>query len=153
MHEKREGSMKEFLHEETPGKILSLLGAAMFSLAFLFTVSVSEASFSGSYVSLPDPFGPESVVATIDHAAAGYSDFLYAAVLNPTEQDLNEAVDAVAWIWEESRDEVVVALGLDGVRGVYQDTTGAVAGAYTSIADQPQGGNLNMNSIYDMIVE
>jgi hypothetical protein len=145
--------MKEFLHEETPSKVLSLLGVAMFSLAFMFTVSVSEASFSQTYVSLPDPFGPESVVATVDHTAAGYTSFLNAYLLEPTKQDLSQATEGLAWIWDNSKEDVVVALGLDGVTGVYKDTTGTVAGAYTSIADQPQGGTLNMDSIYEAIIE
>src|SRR5438552_13969432 len=78
--------------EETPTKVMGFLGAALVSLAFLFSVTVTNASFSGTEpgLSLPDPFGPQNVVHTLDAVANSYNNFLMANLFRPYDRDSNQ---------------------------------------------------------------
>lgn len=65
--------MHAFLTQETPGKVISCAGAAVVSMAVLFAVTVSDASFQGGRNTLPDPFAPAKVITVIDHVSQAYA--------------------------------------------------------------------------------
>src|SRR3989344_7093669 len=94
--------MNNVLTEETPGKVLGLLALALFATGLMFSVSLTEASFSGTQVALPDPFSPEKVMAAIDTAAAGYSNFLSANFLQPLAASYRVYGDNLAWLSEQT---------------------------------------------------
>ncbi len=70
-----------FMTQETPAKIFSLLGAAMFSMFLLFAVSATNASFDRTETALPDMFNPSSVMAVLDSISNSYSKFAQANLL------------------------------------------------------------------------
>lgn len=89
--------MEKFLIQETPGKVLGFTGAALFSMALLFSVSASNASFGGVEHSLPDPFAPQKVVSAIDSAAAGYSQALL-SFLEPARGAVALHLEQINWV-------------------------------------------------------
>ncbi len=103
--------MSEFLIKETPEKVLSLVGAALFSFAFLFAVSATDASLAGTYASIPDPFSPEKVVAVVDNVAQSYSNFLSANFIQPLAVDYKVYGENLVWLAQQSG--VVKFLGLE----------------------------------------
>jgi len=98
--------LEKFL-KETPAKVMTLLCVAMASLAFLFVVSATDASFTGTPVSVPSP-SPDKVMAVLDSASAGYSRFLQANLFTPVEQSVAMTTDNVSWIASNA----AVALGV-----------------------------------------
>ncbi len=124
--------MQEFLIEETPGKVMGLLGAALFSMAFLFAVSVSGAQLSGNVeVALPDPFASSKIVAAIDNLAASYANGLM-AFTGPAREAFVAHTEAVEWVMAEASGPIVVALGLESLANPYAQDSAQVAGAFTS---------------------
>jgi hypothetical protein len=144
--------MHKFLIEETPAKVFSLLGVALFSMAFLFSVSTSEASFAKVYNPLPNPFSPENVLAVIDNTAAGYSNFLAQNLIEPAKADYGFYFENVAWIWDNSKADLAYAVGLDGVGESAQTVSGKVAGAYTSVVEEGRGG-FSIDTVYSMLLQ
>lgn len=134
---------------ETPGKIMGLVGAAMFSLAFMLAVSVSDASFTQTYSSISDPFSMENVVATIDNAAANYDKFLYANLFQPAEETYQVYADNISWVADNSG--VTYALGFSEQPA--KTSVGKVAGASTLRynTESKSGGVLNL--IYEAITQ
>ena len=130
-----------FLTEETPAKVVSLLGVALTSMAMLFVFTATNASFSGTMQSIPDPFSSTKVVAVIDNASADYSNFLAANLFQPAEQSYAMAADNVSWIGSNAKDSVVAMLGLpQPVQSVAVAQTpfhGRVAGAHIVRTVQP----------------
>ncbi len=121
--------LSQSLVEETPAKVVSLLAAAMLSLAFLLTVSVSNASFAGTAQALPNPFAPEKVVAVIDTAAASYSSFLSANFIQPLTSSYKVYGENLSWLMQESG--IAYALGIDGLfESQSASASGQVAGAF-----------------------
>jgi hypothetical protein len=120
------------LTEESPAKVMGLLGVALCSMAFMLGVSLTNASFEGTEIALADPFAPEKVVALVDNVAAGYSEFLAVNLIQPLSADYEIYADNLAWLFEESG--MQYALGLENVNTDYvaQEQQGQVAGAYTS---------------------
>ena len=86
--------MIQAMTQETPGKVMSLLGAALFSMAFLVSVAYTNASFTQTEIAMPSPFDPGSVVSGIDQIASSYSNFLYANVIDSVSQDFALAGDS-----------------------------------------------------------
>ncbi len=126
---------------ETPAKVLSLLGASMLSLAFLFTVSITNASFDGAQTNIPSPFDPANVLAVLDVASNSYSHFLAANLITPAQQDFALAADNLAWLGSNAEDGAVAMLGLEGLNPSASEVASAqvqpkVAGAETSVPYQ-----------------
>lgn len=136
--------------EETPAKVLSLLGAALASLAFLFMVSVTDASFEGTLARVPDPLAPEKVVAFVDRTAASYSNFVAANFANPLQFDLALAIDNISWIGSNAKEGAIAMLGLPQQAPSYATITqtkpvGQVAGVRTErkVSSSHSGGILD----------
>src|SRR3989344_3959818 len=116
--------MENFLVDDTPEKIVGFTTAALFSMAFLFSVSVSNASFERAEYSLPDPFAPANVVSVIDRAAASYSNALMEFV-EPTRQAFSVHMEQISWIGDEASGPIAQFLDLEEYNGPQ------VAGAFT----------------------
>ncbi len=146
--------MNQFLHDalnvETPGKVFGLLGAAMFSLAFMVAVSMSDASFSQTYTQLSDPFSMENVVAAIDTGAANYSKFVQATMVEPAQETYAVYASNISWLAEESG--VAYALGFEDSNSSNAQYAGRVAGASIQNSEYKSEGGL-MDSIYKMLIE
>src|SRR4051812_12360300 len=104
---------------ETPAKIFSLLGVALTSLAFLFMVTTTDASFSGTSAHVADPFAPEKVMAVLDSVSSSYSHFLAANLVNPAQQDFAVVTDNVSWIASNAKDGAVAMLGIQDTSADY----------------------------------
>lgn len=139
--------MEKVLTQETPAKIMSLLGVAVFSLSFLFTVSATDASFSGTRAPVYNPFSTENVVAAIDQAAASYSQFMDTNFIQPLMADYSVYGENLAFAFKESG--LAYALGVESLVGQPQVSEGQVAGAYIASPEYRQGG---MSSVYSMIL-
>jgi hypothetical protein len=145
------GSLKKIMNKalihETPAKVFSLLGTALFSLAFMFGVSVSNASFSKMEVPLADPFSPEKVVSVIDQAASSYSNFLAVNFISPLASDYKIYADNLAWIAKEGR--FAYYLGIEGFSG----SKAKVAGAYTSFKPQlAQNSSKSISDVFSVLI-
>jgi len=147
--------------EETPGKILGLLGASLASMAFLLMVTATNASFQGSPVSVPDPFGSQNVVAIIDSTAHGYSNFLSANLFQSIQNDIGVFAYNANWVIDNSDNSIVAMLGLQTLANPYGvtpvGTSPTVAGAYTSdpsatLASSETAEGFSLNSIYRMLI-
>ncbi|MBI5530431.1 MAG: hypothetical protein HY918_02935 [Candidatus Doudnabacteria bacterium] len=121
--------------QETPGKVFSLLGAAFASMFFLFAVTTSNASFEKMEVPFPDVFAPSQVVATLDSVANGYSNFVYANLINPAKQDYAFYADNVSFVAEEAGPSLLQIAGLQGLSSpsIAHAENGQVAGASDKI--------------------
>lgn len=128
--------------EETPAKVMSLLGVSLFSLAFLFAISASNASFRGPEVMLPDPFNPQPVVRGLDVVAYNYSQFIHQNLTGPAVASFaffnQSAADNLAWMKDQNTDVAIVdILGLQSLTTqpptppLGRSTPGSVAGAFT----------------------
>ena len=140
--------------EETPAKVMGLLGVSLFSLAFLFAVSLTNASFRGTETQLPspfspdkvvallnhDPFGPEHVMPGLDKVASSYSNFVHQNVTGPAQESFAfmdySFQQNYAWVMDNSDTQIVALAGLQSL--VTQPPTpmahpapGSVAGAFS----------------------
>lgn len=104
--------MQQLFTQETPGKVMAFLGAALFSLAFLFSVSATNAGFNGSEYVLPNPFAPGVVVSAIDNVAASYSKALTAFAM-PARQAVAIHMEGIGWIAGEVSEPISQALNLN----------------------------------------
>lgn len=140
--------MENFLVEDTPAKVLGFSFAAIFSMAFLFAVSASNASFQGSEYSLPNPFAPGKVVSVIDRAAASYSGVL-ADFTQPARAALAVHVQEMKWIMDEAAEPLASALGLEGPAVPSKEAPSKVAGAFT-IAGSSDA--FSVDTLYEMLI-
>ena len=130
---------KKFMMKETPAKVMGLLGTAVVSMAFLFAVTVTDASFAGTPKAVPDPFGPSAVTSVIDQAAGSYSQFLSAYLFQPAQSDLayfaGSWQDNVAWVIDNADQSIIAMTGLERLAQLPPSPqvtrSGSVAGAYT----------------------
>ncbi len=140
--------------QESPEKVFSLLIASLFSMAFLFAVTTTDASFAGAQTQAYDLFAPQRVVSVLDSAAASYSKFISNNFLQPLTADYTVYADNRAWILKESG--VTYALGIDQLtngKPVNEVSSGQVAGA--SIVKQESyssGEGLGIDSIYSLLI-
>lgn len=126
--------------EESPQKVLSLLGVALVSMSFLFAVTITNASFTKTEMPLPDVFGPQNVVSVLDGAANDYSNFVTAYLVQPAQSDLAYFVSSVnqnaAWVMDNADEKIVALARLDYLTQQPASpevrTPGHVAGAYTA---------------------
>ncbi len=127
--------------EETPTKVMSLLGASLVSMAFLFSIVLTNAGFEGTQARVVDPFGPTHVVAVIDNVSHSYSVALHNYVIDSGAKDFAIAADNLAWIGSNAKDGALAMLGVHSGDGsqllvttqvAQASTQGRVAGAYTN---------------------
>jgi hypothetical protein len=109
---------------ETPAKVMTLLCTALASMAFLFLVSATNASFTGAPVSVPNPVNPAKLMTMVDYTAAGYSSFLHQNLFVPVEQSVAMTTDNVSWIASNAS----YALGFG--QGTQAPLVSQVAGAH-----------------------
>ena len=121
--------------QETPVKVLSLLGTAIASLFFLFAVSISNASFEKMEQPFPDVFAPAKVVSVLDTAASGYSKFVYANLVLPAQQDYAFYADNISYAVAEASPALMQMAGLDtsSAAQVAYEPQAQVAGASDQI--------------------
>ncbi len=105
----------KFLTEETPGKIMGLLGTAMVSMFFLFAVSVSNANFTQTEKSIPVAFSPEQVVAVLDSTARGYNNFLDENLFQPAQNSYAVYQYNLAYVIDEASPSILAMTGLSGL--------------------------------------
>ena len=134
--------------QETPGKIMGLMGVALFSLAFLFAVSSTDASFAGTKTAVYDPFSEQSILAALDSTAASYSNFLNANFVAPLMADYQVYGDNLSFAFKESG--LAYALGVEGLMQETHASEGQVAGAYIASPEYASQGG--MSSVYSMIL-
>lgn len=126
---------EKMMTEETPGKVFGLLGAALASMFVLFVVSSTNASFAGTEagMALADPFNPDKVMAELDGAAAGYSQFLTQNLFQPVQADLAFYTDTGRWIIQNADMAILNSLGLESFAQIDSGQP-RVAGAYINVA-------------------
>jgi hypothetical protein len=128
--------------EETPVKVLSLLGVALVSMAFTFAVTVSNASFAQVYNPIPQGPSPANIMAVLDKVSNSYSNFVYAQLVKPEAPEYAEASDNLAFVAQGAGSQISNFLGL-GSQDVYVARP-QVAGASTEIVVSkyypPSGG-------------
>jgi hypothetical protein len=117
--------------QETPAKVLSLLGVALVSMSFMFAVSLSNASFTQVYNPIPDVLGPSKVMAVLDSVSNSYSKFVYAQLVRPEAPEYAMAADNLAFIGQGASSQISNYLGL-GAQNVYVARP-QVAGASTEV--------------------
>jgi hypothetical protein len=117
--------------QETPIKVLSLLGVALVSMAFTFAVTVSNASFTQVYNPIPQGPSPANVMAVLDNVSNSYSNFVYAQLVRPEAPEYAMAADNVAFVAQGADSQISSFLGL-GNQNVYSDRP-QVAGASTEV--------------------
>lgn len=138
-----------FLVEETPTKVVSLLSAALASLALLFMVTATNASFTGTLSQVSDPFGPQKVVSVLDNTAASYSHFLAINLFNPVKSDYAMASDNLAWIGSNATDGLAMALNIQPKQPGQPQVAGAYTSKLSAPADQPQDV---LSGLYSLLI-
>ena len=149
--------------EETPAKVCACLGISMFSLFFLFAVSATNASFSGTEAPLPDIFGPDRVVAAVDAATNAYSQFVDANLIQPAKFAYLELADGYNYVSEQVADgygqEILAYTGLQALEPaddkVAQAAAPQVAGAYTEAEEleYKSFGGFNIDTLYSLLLK
>jgi hypothetical protein len=138
------------LATETPEKVSGWLIVSLFSMALLFVVSSSDASFEGTSAQLPDLFAPQKVVKVIDHMVANYSHFLSVNFLKPLAYDYSIYAENAVWVFKESG--LAYALGIDRlVDGSMPN--GQVAGASISEPETYSSGGLGIDNLYSLLIQ
>jgi hypothetical protein len=124
--------MNKFLTEESPAKVMSLLGVALSSMFFLFAVTVSSPGFGVQQQNpFPDPFAPAKVMAVLDNTSNSYSNFLNAYLFEPAGQQVAFLQDNASFIADNAGPQISQMLGLNRVAQAY--SPGVVAGASTQV--------------------
>lgn len=143
--------------KENPRQVIPLLAVAMVSMFVLFVVTMTNASFSQTETTFPDPFAPQKIVAMLDNASSGYSQFLTAYLFQPAQTDLAFYSDNAKWVIDESADPILAMTGLTDLASVqyYENLERAqqapkVAGAYTQ---SYQSGGFGINSLYSVLIQ
>ena len=125
----------KFLTEETPGKVMGLLGTAVASMFFLFAVTTTNASFSQTEKSFPTAFNPNQVVATLDNVASDYSKFFSANLVEPAQDSYAVFQYNLAYVIDEASPSILAMTGLSGLADVQQTSAPVpqVAGDSTQV--------------------
>lgn len=147
--------MTQAMTKETPAKVVSLLGVALACMMFLLAVSYSDASFQAVQNPIPNPFGPDKVMAMLDNTAAGYSNFVSVNLTQPLKAEFAFYSDNVNWIVDNSREPILSFLGLDNLAKASNLTpAGQVAGAYTpNITYQSSSWGINVDTLYSLLIK
>jgi len=149
-----------FMTEESPVKVVSLLGVAMTSMFFLFAVSFSNANFRSTENPFPDPFSPASVMAVLDSVSNSYSNFVYDNLINPATAQMSMVSDNVAYIADNAGPQLMAMTGLSGIQQAQvalTQSSGQVAGAFTQVAankyysgEQSSGSGIDL--LYSLLI-
>ena len=141
-----------FMTQETPGKVMALLGASLFSMLFLFGVSATNASFSQTETTLPDVFNPAPVMAVLDSVSNSYSNFAAENLIQPAQQSYAIGQYNLAYIMDEAGPTILAISGFDSL--VNQEPTPQVAGAYTQ-SNEPHAAStgFNIDTLYSLLIE
>lgn len=128
--------MHKLMTDETPVKVLSLVGAAVISMFFMAAVANSGVAWGeNSGVAISDPFSPANVMAVVDQTANVYSDAVNGYFLTPVNSDFGFMPENLAWIKDNAELTLAVAVGLDDplpqVTAASGRAIGHVAGANT----------------------
>lgn len=121
--------------QETPERVMGLLGVALTSMFFLFAVATTNANFSNVENPFPNPFSPDKIMASLDNVSNSYSNFV-ADMSTPMVQSLAILQDNVHYIIDNSDEQILAITGLSSLAAVPQDASfgsGHVAGASTQI--------------------
>jgi hypothetical protein len=138
------------LIRETPGKVLGFLGLSLFTMAMLFTVSTTEASFAGTQKPIPEPFSTAKVMAVVDKTAASYSSFITVNFLSPVVADYKMYGENLSFAFRESG--LAYSLGVENLLyGESIATEGQVAGASIVNSEYRQSGS-GIDRLYSMLV-
>jgi hypothetical protein len=145
--------------EETPAKVLGLLGVALTSMFFLFTVTVSNANFTQTQNAFPDPFSPAKVMAFLDNTSNSYSNFVNANLVQPAQNDYAIYQYNLKYVIDEAGPSILAYTGLSSYaeNTAYQaQATPQVAGAFTSqqmaTSRQPDSGGFSIDTIYNALI-
>jgi hypothetical protein len=149
--------MQELITHETPAKVLSLLGAALVSLGFLYGVTTANASFSGVESQIPDPFAVEYIMPAVDNVAASFSSFVVTNLTNPMKDAVTFHLDSFEVAFNEATDTLSMQIEVESpsvatsYAQVAQNTSSPrVAGAYTE-SREPRGGLLD--ALYSLVTK
>jgi hypothetical protein len=159
----KENKMTQAMTQETTGKVMTLLGAAMLSMAFLFSVSYTNASFEKTEIAMPSPFEPATLLSAVDNASKSYSDFMYAYVIDSVKQDYALAGENLAWLSDNAKSGMLAMVGIQEQPEISQTQLAfaagspVVAGAYTSMteemsAQQPKTGGV-IQALYSILIQ
>ena len=139
--------------QETPAKILSLLGVAVTSMFFLFAVSVSNANFSQTERPLPQIVDSNQVVAMLDSAANGYDKFVQKNLVDPGVASYAMAQDNINYRIDNADTSILAYTGLSSLAEISPSQStqarAQVAGAYTEVVISkyyPEQSGANMFS-------
>lgn len=158
--------MNNFLTQESPGKVMGLLGVALSSMFFLFMVTVGQVSLQQSHSPLPDPFNPGKVMAMLDGVSNRYAYFLGADLLTPAQNDFGKPIqtaynyysDGFSYIMDEASPGILKYTGLAYLAQTPSQlpATPAVAGDSTTIVqstDYPQSaGGFSIDTLYPALI-
>lgn len=100
--------MTKFMTEETPVKVISLLGVAVSSMFFLFAVTVT----TSSNTKFPDPFAPENVVSALDNVSHDYAFFLDQNLFQPAAAQYAFVADNVGFVADNAGSGLADLMGL-----------------------------------------
>jgi len=101
--------MTQLMTQETPGKVMGLLGVAMASMLFLFVVTVATTN-DGPLP--PNPFAPENVVAVLDTVSHSYAAFLDQNLFAPASAQFAFIQDNVGFVADNAGPQLASLLGL-----------------------------------------
>lgn len=144
--------------QETPAKVLSLLGVALTSMFFLFTVTVTNANFTQTEKPFPAVFNPDQVVAVLDNTANSYSQFLEANLIEPQKQSFAILQDNVNYVIDEAAPSILAYTGLtqlaevDSSEAASPQVAGASTQANLSTDYQRLRGGLSVDSLYGLLI-
>jgi len=138
--------------QETPAKIFSLLGVAMFSLFFLFGVSVSNASFNRTETVLPDLFNPDNIVSMLDNVSNSYSKFVNQQLVQPGVESYAMVMDNVNYVMDEASPQILAVTGFGSIVDS-PSSQSQVAGAFTNADNRSEASipAVNVDSVYSLI--
>lgn len=117
--------------QETPAKVLSLLGVALISMSFMFAVTISNSSFTQVYNPIPDTFGQTNAMSVLDNASNSYSKFVYNQLIRPEAPGYAMAIDNLVYIGHEAGSQISNYLGLGDLNDYAKRQQ--VAGASTKV--------------------
>ena len=141
--------------QETPAKVFSLLGTAMFSLLFLFAVSSTNASFTQTENVFPDVFNPEKIVMTLDNISSSYSRFVDVYLVQSGRQSYAIGMDNINYVIEEASPAILSYTGLQA-RVDQSSYAPQVAGAFNQVVvseyyKSSPALTFNMDTVYSVL--
>ena len=148
--------MTKFLTEETPAKVIGLVGTAMVSMFFLFAVCVTNANLNRTESAFPDPFNPANVVAALDNASNGFSNFVAANLVEPAQNSYAVYQYNLAYVMDNATPSIIKYTGLTTLAELPQAADAPqVLGASTSQASgqsYSKSEGFSIDNLYSMLI-